>query len=146
MSRYARKTYKECMGLRGLAFKVLAYSSKMAAKTVTSTSGHSFWRVLHSPTVWDFPLVVYLRMRPMDLMALVGFLHVSFMWYVRDRLLSKLTSKSQTLSGSWMMVLAKESFSLFSVLMKQGVNSITSVFSTLLLSMFGVFHHITSSI
>ena len=27
------------MGLRGLAFKVLAYSSKMAAKTVTSTSG-----------------------------------------------------------------------------------------------------------
>ena len=25
------------MGLRGLAFKVLAYSSKMAAKTVTST-------------------------------------------------------------------------------------------------------------
>ena len=84
-------------------------------------------------------------MRPMDLMALVGFLHVSFMWYVRDRLLSKLTPKSQTLLGSWMMVLAKESFSLFSVLMKQGVNSITSVFSTLLSSMFCVFHHITSS-
>ena len=37
MSRYARKTYKERMGLSILTFKVLAYSSKMAAKTVTST-------------------------------------------------------------------------------------------------------------
>ena len=40
----------------------------------------------------SFSLVIYLECdRPMDLMVLAAFLHVSFMWCVSDRLLSKLT-------------------------------------------------------
>ena len=79
-------------------------------------------------------------------MVSVAFLHVSFMWYVSDRLLSKLTPRSQTLSVSSMTVLAKESFSMLGILVNRDVNSIPSVFSVLLLSMFCVFHRITSSI
>ena len=37
-------------------------------------------------------------MRPIDLMALVSFLQVSFMWYVSLRFLFKITSRSRTLS------------------------------------------------
>ena len=73
-------------------------------------------------------------MRPMDLMALVAFLQVSFMWYVSDRFLSKLTPGSQTLSVSSVTVLAKESFSMLRVLVNRDVNNITSVFSASLLT------------
>ena len=64
----------------------------------------------------------------MDVMVLAAFLHVSFMWCVSDKLLSKLTPWSQTLSvrGS-MTVLAKESFSILGVLVNLDVSSITSV-------------------
>ena len=79
-------------------------------------------------------------------MVSVAFLHVSFMWYVSDRLLSKLTPRTQTLSVSSMTVLAKESFSMLGILVNRDVNSIPSVFSVLFLSMFCVFHRITSSI
>ena len=91
-------------------------------------------------------MVIYLQMRPVDMMVSVAFFHVSFMWYVSDRLLSKLTPRSQTLSVSSMTVLAKESFSMLGILVNRDVNSIPSVFSVLLLSMFCVFHRITSSI
>ena len=91
-------------------------------------------------------MVIYLQMRPVDMMVSVAFFHVSFMWYVSDRLLSKLTPRSQTLSVSSMTVLAKESFSMLGILVNRVVNSIPSVFSVLLLSMFCVFHRITSSI
>ena len=62
-------------------------------------------------------------------MVSVAFLHVSFMWYVSDRLLSKLTPRTQTLSVSSMTVLAKESFSMLGILVNRDVNSIPSVFS-----------------
>lgn len=68
-------------------------------------------------------------------MVSVAFLHVSFMWYVSDKLLSKLTPRTQTLSVSSMTVLAKESFSMLGILVNRDVNSIPSVFSVLLLSM-----------
>ena len=74
----------------------------------------------------------------MDLMVLAAFLHVSFMWCVSDRLLSKLTPWSQTLSVRTMTVLAKESFSILGVLVNLDVSSITSVSI--------MFHRITSSI
>ena len=82
-----------------------------------------------------FFLVRYLQIRPMDLMALVAFLHVSFMWYVNDRFLSQLTPRLRTLSVSSMTVLPKEGYSMLGVLVNRDVNSITSVFSALLPSM-----------
>ena len=62
-------------------------------------------------------------MRSMDLMALVAFIHVSFMRYVSDRFLSKVTPRSRTLSVTSMTV-----FSMLGVLVNRDVNSITSVF------------------
>ena len=56
------------------------------------------------------------------------------------------SENSRTLSVSSMTVLSKESFSMLGVLVNRDVNSINSVFSELLLSMFCVFHRITSSI
>ena len=85
-------------------------------------------------------------MRPMDLMALVAFLNDSLMWYVSVTFLSKVTPTSQTFSVSSMMVLSKKSFSMLGVLVNRDVNKITSVFSASLLSIFWVFHHITSSV
>ena len=58
---------------------------------------------------------------------LAAFIHVSFTWCVSDRLLSKLTPRSQTLSVRSMTVLAKESFSILGVLVNLDVSSITSV-------------------
>ena len=84
-------------------------------------------------------------MRPMDLMAFVAFLHVSLMWYVSVRFLSKITPRSRTFSVSSMTVLSKKSFSMLGVLVNRDVNKITSVFSALLRSIFWVFHRITSS-
>ena len=45
-----------------------------------------------------------------------------------------------------MTILAKENFSVLRVSVNRDVNGINSVFSALLLSMFCVFHRITSSI
>ena len=56
------------------------------------------------------------------------------------------SENSRTLSVSSMTVLSKESFSMLGVLVNRDVNSMTSVFSALLLSMFCAFHRITSSI
>ena len=78
--------------------------------------------------------MMYLRMQPMDLIASVAFLQVSFMWYLCDRFfLSKLTPRSQTLSVSSMnsTVLAKESLLMLGFLVNRDVNSITSVFSAI---------------
>ena len=85
-------------------------------------------------------------MRPMDLMALVAFLHVSFMWYVSVRFLSKINSRSRTLSVSSITVMTKESFSVLGLLVNRDVNNTSSVLSALLLSILCVFHRITSSI
>lgn len=68
-------------------------------------------------------------MRPMDLMALVAFLHVLLMWYVSVRFLSKITSRSRTFSVNSMTLLSKKSFSLLGVLVNRKVNKINSVFS-----------------
>ena len=84
-------------------------------------------------------------MRPMDLMALVAFLHVSLMWYVGVRVLSKITPRSRAFSVSSMTVLSKKNFSMLGVLLNRDVNKITSVFSALLLTIFWVFYRITSS-
>ena len=51
-----------------------------------------------------------------------------------------------TLLVSSMTLLSKESFSMLGVLVNPDVNSIASVFSALLRSMFCVFHRITSSV
>ena len=80
-------------------------------------------------------------MRPMDLMALVAFLHVSLMWYVGVRFLCKITPRSRTFSVSSMTVLSKNSFSMLDVLVNRDVNKITSVFSALLLILQVVFQH-----
>ena len=87
----------------------------------------------------------YLRMHPMDLIALVAYLHVSLMWYVSVRFLSKITPRSQTFSVRSMTVLSMNSFSMLGVLGNRDVKKITCVFSALLLSIFWVFHCITSS-
>lgn len=67
-------------------------------------------------------------MRPIDLMALVSFLQVSFMWYVR--FLSKITSRSRTLSLSEINdgTVKKELFNV-RLLVNRDVNDITSAFS-----------------
>ena len=87
----------------------------------------------------------YLRMHPMDLMALVAFLHVSLMCYVSVRFLSKITPRSRTFSVRSMTVLSIKSFSMLGVLVNRYVKKITSVFSALFLSIFWVFHCIMSS-
>lgn len=88
-------------------------------------------------------------MRTMDLMAswsLVTFLHVQFMWCASIRFLSKIIPKSRTFSvSSRTPVLSEKNFSMLGVLVNRDVNNIISVFSALLLSIFGVFHSITSS-
>ena len=71
----------------------------------------------------------YLRMRPMDLMALVSFLHVSFMCYVSLRFLPKTTPRSRTLSVRSMTVLSKKSFSMLDVLVNRDVNNNLCLFS-----------------
>ena len=67
-------------------------------------------------------------MRPIDLMALVSFLQVSFMWYVSLRFLFKITSRSRTLSLKEINdgTVKKE---LFNVGVNRDVNDITSAFS-----------------
>ena len=81
----------------------------------------------------------------MDLIALVAYLHVSLMWYVSVTFLSKITPRSRTFSVRSMTVLSMNSFSMLGVLVNRDVKKITSVFSALLLSVFWVFHCITSS-
>ena len=89
--------------------------------------------------------MTYLRMHPMDLIALVAYLHVSLMWYVSVTFLSNITPRSRTFSVRSMTVLSMNSFSMLGVLVNRDVKKITSVFSALLLSVFWVFHCITSS-
>ena len=69
-------------------------------------------------------------MRPIDLMALVSFLQVSFMWYVSLRFLSKIISRSRTLSLSEINdgTVKKELFNV-RLLVNRDVNDITSAFS-----------------
>ena len=69
-------------------------------------------------------------MRAIDLMALVSFLQVSFMWYVSLRFLSKITSRSRTRSLSEINdgTVKKELLNV-RLLVNRDVNDITSDFS-----------------
>ena len=69
-------------------------------------------------------------MRAIDLMALVSFLQVSFMWYVSLRFLSKITSGSRTRSLSEINdgTVKKELLNV-RLLVNRDVNDITSDFS-----------------